>query len=336
MIFLIVFFGQDNRLLLVDQFAQYIFDSIQTGSIYLLFSLGLSMTYGILKFPNVSHGEFFTIGAFTTYIFSAGNKVFLSQSIIIGALVGGTIGVISYVLVFRTLVKRGAGLISLTVASIGWSLFLRYVVNFYYSGTFLYNFHYLSYPVLGGVIRVTDIWLVVISAAILLATAFHLLLSYTKLGKAIRATANNPTLASSSGINTEVIVVIVWFIGSAMAGLAGSLQGIYTSLTSTMGFEIIITAFAVVILGGIGSFYGSVISSYILSFATNGTILLIFDLNRLPPIRLGSLTWTFSINPDYAFIVAFLVLALTLIFLPEGIGSIKFGSIVNRLKEGLK
>jgi branched-subunit amino acid ABC-type transport system permease component len=289
------------------------------------------MTYGILKFPNVAHGEFFTIGAFTTYIVSAGNKPFITQSIALGSLVSGLIGVTSYLLIYRTLAKRGAGLISLTVASIGWSLTLRYIINFYYTGIFLYNFTILSNPVLGGLLRITPLRLGIIITALALALAFHSLLSYTKLGKAIRGTANNPILASASGINTEVIILVVWFIGSAMAGLAGSLEGIDAGLTSDMGFQIIIVAFAVVVLGGIGSFYGSILSSFALAFARNGAILAIFALNNLSPLRLGPYLLTYDINSDYSFVVAFLALALTLIFLPEGLGSLKLSKITDRL-----
>ncbi len=287
------------------------------------------MTYGILKFPNVAHGEFFTIGAFATYIISAGNQAFLDQSIVIGTLASGFIGVVSYVLIYRTLAKRGAGLVPLTVASIGWSLVLRYIINFYYTGVFLYNFTVPSKPALGGIINVSPLRLEIIIVALAGAIAFHSLLSYTKLGKAIRGTANNITLASASGINTEIVIIIVWFIGSAMAGLAGAFFGIDNALTSDMGFNIIIIGFAVVILGGIGSFYGSVLSSFVLAFAGDAAILLIFYFDSLSPLRIGSFVLTYDINASYSFVVAFLILALALIFLPGGLGSLNLSGIRN-------
>jgi branched-subunit amino acid ABC-type transport system permease component len=133
----------------------------------------------------------------------------------------------------------------------------------------------------------------------------HILLTRTKLGKAIRASANNPELAMASGVNIEKIALVVWVVGAALAGVGGLFRAADTRLVPLIGWEILLPAFAVVILGGIGSFYGALIATYIIGLAENfGVVFLVM----------------FKLSTDYKFAIAFIILILTLIFKPSGFG----------------
>lgn len=135
----------------------------------------------------------------------------------------------------------------------------------------------------------------------------HIFLTRTIIGKAIRASANNPELAMASGINIDKISVVVWVVGAALAGVGGLFRAADTRVVPIIGWEILLPAFAVVILGGIGSFYGAITACFILGLAENIGVVFLS---------------AFNLSTDYRFAVAFIVLILTLIFKPTGLGGL--------------
>lgn len=154
----------------------------------------------------------------------------------------------------------------------------------------------------------TDIDAQIIVTSLALIFSLHILLTRTKLGKAMRATSDNLALAMSSGINTERIIVWVWFIGAGIAGVGGVLRGADTRLVPLMGWELLLPAFAVVVLGGIGSFYGAILAAYILGFAENLGVVLLIEL---------------SLSTTYRLAIAFIILITVLLVKPTGIMGLK-------------
>jgi branched-chain amino acid transport system permease protein len=119
----------------------------------------------------------------------------------------------------------------------------------------------------------------------------------------------------ASGINTERVLMVVWFLGSGLAGVGGILRGADARIAPIMGFEVIITAFAVVILGGIGSFYGTLVGSYVLGFAENLGVVLLALL---------------GLTLEYRTAVSFVVLVLVILLRPEGIAQIRLPSLTRK------
>jgi branched-subunit amino acid ABC-type transport system permease component len=301
-------------------FAQIFVNSLITGSIFLLASLGLSLTYGLLKFPNVAHAEYFTFGAYMAVTFSESWRLGFPLGIVGGFFASALLGLSSYLLVFRLLSRRGAGLIHMTVASVGWAIALRFSIQQIWGREIVHvkdkvilfkEFERFDF----GPVRLTELWVAIIFFAVVLGISFHLLLSRTRLGKAIRATADNPSLAMASGINTERVLMVVWFLGSGLAGVGGILRGADARIAPIMGFEVIITAFAVVILGGIGSFYGTLVGSYVLGFAENLGVVLLALL---------------GLTLEYRTAVSFVVLVLVILLRPEGIAQIRLPSLTRK------
>ncbi len=130
------------------------------------------------------------------------------------------------------------------------------------------------------------------------------MLTRTKIGKAIRGTASNPGLALASGIQTERITIMTWFIGAGLAAVAGIFRGADTQVWPMTGWDIILPLFAVAVLGGIGNFYGSIVAAFIIGLAENVGVVVLLQLH---------------ISTEYRPAIAFLIIIVTLIFRPRGL-----------------
>ncbi len=294
--------------------AQILFNSLLTGSLYVLAAIGLTLTYGILKFPNVAHAEFITFGAYFAYTVADIWKLGFPSGAAAAFVVTGILGVATHLFLFGPLIKKGASILHLTVASIGYGIVLRYAMQEVWGRKDLYfSAYYPGFDV--GPLRVTLLWLSFIFLAVAVVAIFHLLLTETKIGRAMRATSNNPSLAQASGIDTKMIIMLVWFLGSALAGLGGVMKASDTRITPVLGWNVLIMSFASVIFGGVGSIYGTILAGYILGFVENlGVIVL---------VALG-------LSTEYRFLLGFFVLVCALIFAPQGIAGITFRSIRKR------
>ncbi len=283
---------------------QILINSILAGSIYALVAVGLSMIYRILKFANFAHAEFVALGAYTAYLVNVTYGERLLWGIVLAFVLTGTVAVISDLLFFRKLREIGAKAIPLMIVSIGLGLVLRHTIQEIWGAKMLWYAlgEVISHEVLTG--RITDIDMQIVIASLSLIFFLHILLTRTKLGKAMRATSDNLVLAQSSGINTERIIIWVWFIGAGFAGVAGVLRGADTRLVPLMGWELLLPAFAVVILGGVGSFYGTIIAAYILGLAENLGVILLIGL---------------SLSTTYRWAVAFIIMIIVLLVRPTGL-----------------
>jgi len=283
--------------------AQILFNSVVTGSIYLLGAVGLTMTYGLSAFPNFAHAEFITLGAFIGYLVAEQLGLGLPLAFIVAFLVSGVVGFLCYRGVFQPLAKRGASIIHLMVASIALGFILRHSIGAAWGWHPLYfTSRWPAFDL--GAIRVTELWLWIIFAAMAVAFVMHLILTRTKIGKAIRATSSNPELALASGINIDRVIWITWFVGGGLAAIAGIFRGADTQIWPMTGWDIILPMFAVAILGGIGNFYGAIVAALIVGLAEN-----------IGVVALAAL----GLSTTYRMAIPFLILIITLIVKPQGL-----------------
>lgn len=271
--------------------------------------MGLSMGWALQNFPNIAWPEYLTFGAYIGYTFTSILKANFEFSLALAFLLTGILGVLSYLLIFRPMIRRGASLFDLCVASVGLGLALRYIMQQVWGGESLiiplWNTPW-SQSLHFGTVKATGLWIIIIGFGLIFALMFHLILSKTKTGKAMRAVANNPMLASSCGINPEMISILVWFLGSGLGGIGGLFRAADTRVYPLIGWELLLSCFAVVVLGGIGSFYGLLAASYIVSFAEN------LSVPFLAAVRLSL---------EYTSIVSFVVIVIVMFRFPEGLGS---------------
>lgn len=245
---------------------QLIFNGVAIGSILALAAIGLTLTYGILNLSNFAHGDFMTLGAYFTWLANTGGlNIWLSM--ILGAI--GTIFamLISEYLLWKPMRDRRATDTTLIIISIGLALFIRNGILLRYGGSNqLYELPVV--PALQfGDLRIAYYRLIVIGLAIAAIIALHLILQNTKIGKAMRAVADNIDLARVSGINVERVVLWTWVITGTLTAFAGGMYGLIATVRPNMGWFLILPMFASVILGGIGNPYGAVAGAFIIGIA---------------------------------------------------------------------
>ncbi len=283
--------------------AQVLFNSAITGSLYLIGAVGLTLTYGLSNFPNFAHAEFMTVGAFIGYLVAEQLGLGFPMALIVAFLASGLVGFLCYRGIFQPLAKRGASIIHLMVASIALGFILRHSIGAAFTWKPVY-FTGIGSAFDFGPLRITHLWLWLIAAALALSVAMHFLLMNTRMGKAIRASASNPELALASGINVDRVIWVTWFIGAGLAAVAGIFRGADTQVWPMTGWDMILPIFAVAILGGIGNFYGALAAAFIIGLAENVGVVGLIALGLSTTYRTG---------------IAFLILIITLIVRPQGL-----------------
>lgn len=294
---------------------QSLVNGVIRGGELALLAIGLTMIYGILRFANFSHTEFATIGAYLTVLLTATLGINLFVSAPIAVLFTGLVAVMVDKLSFKRL--RQAGAVSLMVLSIGLSICFRSIIQS------IWGPQIRGYPI--GIfrgmefmgIRITPIQITIVIVALICMLLFHLLLTKTRIGKTMRATSDNLILAQASGINTDRVIMWVWFIGASYAAIGGILIGLETQLRPDMGFAILLPVFATAILGGIGSVYGAMVGGLILGIVENLGIS--FDFGSLIRIVGISKLGGVFISPSYKPAIAFAILIIILLVRPGGI-----------------
>ena len=251
-------------------------EGLQFGLIIALAAVGLSLIYGTTGLTNFAHGELITLGALLAYwIYGNGNLPFVLAGIL-AVVAAGVLGGAQDRLLWRPLRKRGTGLIAMLVVSIGLALFLRYFFLYLFGGSSQpFRAYESQSPIDFGLFDITPRALISmgLAIAVLLVVAYALL--RTRIGKATRAVADNPALASSSGIDVERVIQVVWISGAALAGLAGVLLGFAQQVSFQLGFQILLLVFAAVTLGGLGTAFGALIGSLIVGIFTQVSTLFI-------------------------------------------------------------
>ena len=246
---------------------QLFVDGLKLGSIIAITAIGLSLIFGTTGLVNFAHGELVTLGAVVAFLFNAspaGPGWHLVLAAIIAVVVGAGAGGAMESGIWAPLRKRGVGLISMLVISIGLSFIIRNIIQIVYGGgTRPYtNYNIQSAVDLGPISIVPrDLWIIILSTAVLIGIG--LMLQRTKIGKALRAVADNKDLAESSGIDVDRVIRFVWLLGGGLSAFGGVLLGTTEQVNFNMGFNLLLLMFAGMILGGIGTAYGAMVGSLV-------------------------------------------------------------------------
>lgn len=260
-------------------------------------AVGVSLTFGILRFANFAHGDLMTIGAYLGFVLIQPLGVPFWISLPIACLLTAAVAIVVDFLVFRHLRRRPP--VILLISSFGIALILRSLIQLIWGSDQLVYRQGIQEPWNIGGITLKPDQLVIIIGAVLLVTALYFFLQNTKIGKAMRAMADNVDLAKVSGINTERVVLWTWILGAVTACAAGVFLGLDTQIAPTMGWRLLLPIFSAAILGGIGSPYGAIAGGLVIGLAS--------ELSTL------------VISPAYKSAVAFAILVIMLIVKPTGL-----------------
>lgn len=241
---------------------QLIVDGLVTGLLLALPALALTIVFGILKFPNFAVGATLTLGAYTAWVFNSFLHLSLVVSGAVSALTVAGVLVLSDMLIFVRLRDRGS--IVLLVVSLGLSLVLENICRFAF-GNSTRNFDVqIARPMRWHGLRINHEQFVTAITVILCVVAVQLLLYASPLGRAMRATADNPALAAVRGIERETIVRITWALSGILLAMSGVLAGLDRAVDPLLGWNYQIPVFAAAILGGLGSPLGAVVGALVI------------------------------------------------------------------------
>ncbi|MQA13121.1 MAG: branched-chain amino acid ABC transporter permease [Pseudonocardiaceae bacterium] len=244
-----------------SRLAQLLVAGVKYGTIIAITSIGLSLVFGTTGLINFAHGELVTIGAMTAFFLNAaalGPGLALIPAAVVAIAVGALVGGALERGLWRPLRIRGTGRINLFIISIGLSLFLRHIILvFYGSRPQPYASYTIQQAIELGPIAITprDLVITLVTLGVLLAVG--LMLQRSRIGKAMRAVADDRDLAESSGVDVSRVILYVWLLGGGLAALGGVLFGLSEIVTWDMGFRLLLLMFAAVILGGLGSAFGA-------------------------------------------------------------------------------
>jgi len=291
----------------MEYFIELFLGGLTRGSIYALIALGYTMVYGIIQLINFAHGEIYMIGAFTALIV-AGILSMLGWNQIAILVIASIVAVVYSAAYGFTIEKiaykplREAPRLSALISAIGMSMFLQYYVllaqtsNYMPFPNLIPDFKFLE-PV-EHIVRSSEI--LIYATTTIVMVLLTVLIKFTKIGKAMRATAQDRSMAMLVGVDVNKVISVTFIVGSATAALGGVLIASHTGqINYYIGFIAGIKAFVAAVLGGIGSMPGAVLGSLVLGMSES--------------------FFTGYISSDYEDVFAFLFLVFTLIFRPSGI-----------------
>ncbi|HWF57788.1 MAG TPA: branched-chain amino acid ABC transporter permease [Candidatus Dormibacteraeota bacterium] len=285
---------------------------IATGAVIALGAVGFSVQFGISNILNITYGALMTLAAYVGYaLVNRGVNAWLA--LVIGAIVVGVVSVAYNRVLLAPLVRRGTRAIAMVIVTVAAGIVLQYVIvaiagpdSHSYGEQSGATLHLLGFTLSAGQVAIIGL-----TAAVMLA--LHLLLTRTTLGKAMRATSSNRTLARSCGIATDRVSDIAWLISGSLCGAAGVALAITTvSFDFSLGSLFLIPMIAAAVLGGIGQPYGAMVGGLIVGVSSEVA---------------AAVT-----NPNYKDVVAFVILIAFLLIRPRGL----FGAAwsTRRLMEG--
>ena len=272
---------------------QHLLDGILVGSILSLGAIGLTMAMHMLRFANFAHAELLSIGAYCALVFDGifaaiyaplGNAIgplsltwALSLAVIISMGVTGGSAILIDRLVFRRVRAKG-GELSMVFASFGVAMIVRNLLGLIFG----LQAQLYSKDIVFAVVLSRDPFILVkldqvfsLVAALVIMLILHLILSRTPFGYALRAVAENPSLAQVSGINLNRMITLIWIIGGGLAAAAGIFYGLTNQINPVLGRDLLLPIFAATIVGGIGSIYGAVLGGFLVGIASNVALLIL-------------------------------------------------------------
>jgi branched-chain amino acid transport system permease protein len=230
-----------------------------SGLLLALPAVAMTLLFGISRFPNAAVGDMLTVGAYAALVAKTAAGIGLVAASVAGMAATALVALASWFAVFRAIARRS--LLGALIASIGVAFVLRSAAALIFG----HDQRTYELPIMRamrfGDVRVlpADLWLALIALATL--AAVFALLRFTRIGKQMRAVADNPTLAKASGIRADRVLVVLWLTAGAICGLAGVLLGMRTVIAPEMGADFLLPIFAATVLGGIGSPAGAVLGA---------------------------------------------------------------------------
>lgn len=313
------FTGESQRVsdTLFERVAQRASDGFRLGLVLAMCAVGLSLIFGTTGLTNFAHGEMVTFGGLIAFVFNITGLTFLGfldflpgvyadgrfhviWATVLAAAFGGAFGWALNAGIFGRLRRRGIGLVTQMVLTVGLSILLK---NFFLSRfggrTRPYREYSLQKALDIGPISITPRDLTVSIVSILILVSVALTLRFTRLGKATRAVSDNPDLASATGIDSERVIRLVWIAGGALAALGGVFRGLDEQVSFEMGGRLLFLMFAAITLGGLGSAFGALIGGIVVGVLVEMASLVVPTELKTTP--------------------ALLILILVLLFRPQGL-----------------
>ena len=273
---------------------------IITAGIIVMAAVGFTLQFSVTGILNIAFGSQMTLAAFIAYLVNGT----LGLNVWVALIVAGLFGGISSVLLNRGVIapfaKRGTTFFGMFIVTIAVDLIVEYVIEAVWGPTFVHYSVGQGQPVHIGPMLVTPVQLIILGIGVGGMVVIHAILRYTKLGKAMRASAANPSLARSCGVPTARVTDIAWFVSGLLGGVAGvTLALSFGSLSFTLGDSYLIVLIAAAVLGGIGNAYGAMLGALIIGLLTQ---------------------WSSLVIPSaYSDVAAFVVLVVVLLIRPAGV-----------------
>ena len=297
------FIGEGERIVvsMLDQVIARIIYGLNFGLMLGLAAVGLSLVFGTTGLSNFAHAEMVTFGAVTAFFLGGVLSLPIWLAIPVAVLISGAMGWGLDSGLWRPLRRRGLGLVQLMIVSIGLSLAVRYIFQFFVGGgtSQLPGFDAPKIKLFGATsLSIIDMASMVLSLVVIFAFAWWLLNTHT--GKATRAISDNPDLAAASGIDVDKVIRIVWIVAAGLAGLSGVLWAYFRpGIKWDMGAQILLLIFAAVTLGGLGTAFGALLGALVVGML----------------VEVSSLV----IPSDLKYVGALVVLIVILLVRPQGI-----------------
>ncbi|MEQ8967557.1 MAG: branched-chain amino acid ABC transporter permease [Azospirillaceae bacterium] len=282
---------------MIEILPQYLFNGVLVGANYALIALGLTVIFGLMNIANFAHGQFYMMGGFMAYVLTASLGIGYFPAIVIAVLVVAAAGVVLDRLIFFRL--RAKPLISSVLVTIGLSILLENLALLLWGPKpEAIPSPFSKMPVVLGPIFASEARLFALGVTFATIAAVHVALRYTRWGKAVRATFQQPEAAALSGIDVDRLYAACFGIGAGLAALGGALLGSIFFVHPTMGGIATLKAFIVVILGGMGSFPGAIAGGLLLGISES----------------LGTL-----VSSAYKDAIGFILVILILLYRPDGL-----------------
>ncbi len=325
---------------LIFFFNNVVVSGLVLGSIYALGAIGVTLVFGILRFAHFAHGDMMTMGGFVAFLLAS---LFAAWGLTLPVPLGFAVLPLTFVITaalalgidkgfYAPLRARGAKPVTLLIASIGVTLIIQGMIRLFF-GTGTYNFfegapkelYRIEVPLEEATrtINFSQPQVLLLLVTVVTVVALHLFLTRARLGKAMRAMADNADLAQVSGINTALVVRVTWIIAGGLAALAGTMLALDVTLKPDLAFNILLPIFAAAIVGGLGQAYGAIAGGFLIGFAEtaaifNWSILLRPFRDALPEFI--EIPNNLALVPtEYKLTVAFIILVITLLARPTGI-----------------
>ena len=279
------------------EIAQLVLNGLMAGTILAVPAIGFTAIYAVLRFPNFAIASHLTIGAFAGWLANVSLGLPAALAVGVAFAAAGVAGVVSDELILKPL--RPAGALTTAIAAVALTLVLENVIRFVFGN----DLRGYALPIrrdwqVAG-LRIAPQQVQNFGMAIVAMTAVFLFLAFTRTGKAMRAVADNPTLASVKGIDTDRVARLTTFVAMGLAGVGGVLLGLDTSIDPLTGFRVILSVFAAAVVGGLGSIPGAVVGALTIGVGEELSLLVL--------------------APAYRTVVGFAAILLVLTLRPRGI-----------------